>query len=407
MTDTVEVVVLSRWNQVRDAYRRKELRQAMYDEGAVVMAGCLLDLHGDAHRDRRRLENRLFRREIFTYWEREVLGSTIDATLAPFIDAGAGDLPVIGYRCAMNLTATIAGIDHDPADADAVAELEVAVKKLSEGATLVHSTRDHEVVRTEVEELKAEFVASRLAPSRDRRQAIIDDIRAGKAHADALPHDVLTTLLWNEDGLDLSGDVIEREVCFYLQAGGHSTANAFTHTIDDLFAWAAEHPEDLGRAHDDRLFAQRCMHESLRLNPASPVAWRRPLSDVTLADGTVLPEGSRVVIDLIAANRDTDVWGPDADRFDPHRTIPDGANAWGMSFGGGRHACIGQELDGGLEVLDGADPAEHLYGTVPATVSAFLAAGGRPDPDRPATLDPNTQRKHFSTYPVVFDRRNP
>ena len=68
-----EPIVLTRFEELREAYRAKDLRQSGYDEGAVVTADTLLDLHGTAHRDRRRLENRLFRRETFRYYEREVL----------------------------------------------------------------------------------------------------------------------------------------------------------------------------------------------------------------------------------------------------------------------------------------------------------------------------------------------
>jgi cytochrome P450 len=56
------VITISDYDLVKEAFRRKELRQALYDEGAVVMADCLLTLHGPEHRSRRRLENRLFRR---------------------------------------------------------------------------------------------------------------------------------------------------------------------------------------------------------------------------------------------------------------------------------------------------------------------------------------------------------
>ena len=35
--------------------------------------------------------------------------------------------------------------------------------------------------------------------------------------------------------LRVSPAVVRREVAFYLQAGSHSSANAFTHAMDDLF----------------------------------------------------------------------------------------------------------------------------------------------------------------------------
>ena len=49
----------------REVYRHKQLRQALYDAGEVVMEDVLINLHGDDHRQRRRLENRLFRRDSF------------------------------------------------------------------------------------------------------------------------------------------------------------------------------------------------------------------------------------------------------------------------------------------------------------------------------------------------------
>lgn len=388
-------MTLTKAEQLREAYRAKALRQAMYTEGAVVMADCLLDLHGDEHRRRRRLENRLFRRETFARWERELLGATVDATLAPFVRAGTGDLLVIGYRAAMSLTATIAGIDHDPTDAATTDRLYDIVKTFSAGATLVHSTRDHGEVRAEVRDAVERFTSEFYEPSLARRAALVS---AG----DDAPADVLTTLVRHGDDLSLSADVVRREICFYLQAGAHSTANAFTHTLHELFTWGAAHPDDLALARVDRAFVQRCMHESLRLNPASPVAWRRPLEPVTLSDGTMLPEGARVVLDLAAANRDPALWGDDADRFDPHRVTPSNTQPWGFSFGGGTHACIGMELDGGLEPSPESPGDDHLFGTVAVMVSAVLAAGGAPDPADPPVLDPTSVRRHFSRYPVRF-----
>jgi len=399
----VAPITLTSWNAVRDAFRSKSLRQAGYSEGAVVTADTILDLHGDEHRERRRVENRLFRREVFSYWEHQVLGDTITTTLGPFVDAGRGDLARIGYRSALSLTATIAGIDHDPADVAATERLYAIVKKFSEGATIMHSTRDKDDVRAEVRDALAAFETQTFRPSIERRRVLVRQARAGQIEHDVLPKDVLTTLLLHDERLELAPDVVLREMCLYLQAGAHSTANAFTHTVDDLLVWGADHPDDLATARHDIAFVQRCMHESLRLNPASPVAYRSPVADTQLGDGTLLPENALIVLDLTAANRDPDVFGMAADRFDPHREIPDGIARWGLSFGAGAHACIGAELDGGLEIDPERPRGEQLFGTVAVMVHAFLGAGGRQDPSEPPTLDPTSTRKHYSRYPVVFD----
>lgn len=142
------------------------------------------------------------------------------------------------------------------------------------------------------------------------------------------------------------------------------------------------------------------MHESLRLEPASPVAWRQATVDVEVA-GRAVAAGTRVVLDLKAANQDPEVWGPTGATFDPHRVLPDGVSPWGLSFGAGPHACIGQELDGGL--VEGAGgTSTHLFGTVAVMAHAVLAAGGRPDPASPPVLDPASVRTHYSSYPILF-----
>ena len=399
---TSKMIRLASWSQVREAVRSKELRQAGYSEGAVVMSDTLLDLHGKAHRERRRVENRLFRREIFSYWEHEVLGRTIDVTLNPFVEAKQGDLSVIGYRCAMNLTATIAGIDQDPSDAKQTETLYGIVKKFSEGATLLHSKRNKDQVRQEVKEAMDQFAKDFFDPSRETRERLIEESINGTINQDDLPKDVLTTLLVNREQLGLTDQIIFREICFYLQAGAHSTANAFTHTVDDILNWGQQYPEDLNKAREDLSFVQRCMHESLRLNPASPVALRRPLRDMELSDGTLLSEGTEVTLDLMLANRDNEIFGESSGTYDPYREVPEGIPRWGMSFGAGMHACVGAELDGGLEIDPDRPESEALFGTVAIMAHALLSAGGRRDPNNPPQHDPNSERKHFSTYPVIF-----
>ena len=397
-----DAIVLTGWQQAREAYRSKYLRQAMYDEGAVIMEDCLLVLHDDDHRRRRRVENRLFRREVFAHWERRVLGATLEAVLAPFVAGGRADLRALGYRAAISLTATIAGVDHDPANVGHTSRLEGFVRTFSADATLAHSTRDPDEVRREVRAQLEAFRTEMLTASLDRRRHLLARLAAGELDEEDLPRDVATLLLRHQDSLDMTTELIEREICFYLQAGAHSTADAFTHALDELFTRGVDYPADLRRAATDVGFAQRCVHESLRLNPASPVAWREPLQTVTLRDGTVLEQGARVVIDLAEVNRDPTVWGADAGVFDPHREVPEGCNAWGLSFGASAHACIGAELDGGMELIGVTPGSDHLYGTVAVMVAATLAAGGRPDPDNPPVADPHTQRPHFSSYPIVF-----
>ncbi|MER7367775.1 cytochrome P450 [Nonomuraea wenchangensis] len=388
---------------VRDAFRQRDLKQALYDEGGVVMADCLLVLHGDDHRVRRRVENRLFRRGTFRHWEREFLHDVVRDTLAPFAAAGRADLVELGYRTIMSLTALVAGIDRPTGDAVEADALYRYAKTFSEGATLVHTTRDPDVVRAEVAAALEEFDAGFLRPSLARRRDLLARQAAGELGEADLPRDVLTGLLRHWDELGIDEDVLLRECAFYLQAGSHSTADAFTHSADEFFAWVRRDPEAAERARHDPALLQRCVHETLRLHPASPVAQRRALAPVVLRGGTEIPEGALVVLDIAAANRDPRVFDrPDV--FDPLREVPSDVPRWGHAFGGGMHACIGTELAGGVPASEkaGDEAHEQVLGTVTLMLSALLAAGARPDPELPPRRDPHSSRDHFAAYPVVF-----
>ncbi|MQA13866.1 MAG: cytochrome P450 [Pseudonocardiaceae bacterium] len=396
-----ETMTLDGFADVRDAFRQHDLEQALYDAGGVVMADCLLVLHGQRHRVRRRVENRLFRRGTFRYWERSFLRDVVADTLKPFLAAGRADLLELGYRTIMNLTAMVAGVDQPRGTVEETDDLYRFAKKFSEGAILVHSTRDPDQVRAEVSAALEEFDELFLQPSVQRRRTLLDQFAAGEVEEDDLPRDVLTALLRYWDELELTGDVLRRETAFYLQAGSHSTADAFTHAADDFFSWAGSSPRQAEAARRDPVLLQRCVYETLRLHPASPVAHRRALAPITLRSGVEIPEGAFVVMDLAAANRDPAVFDR-PDTYDPLRETPADVPRWGHAFGGGTHACIGTELAGGVAPQADGDPHDQVLGTVTLMLQALLDGGGRPDPNRSPTVDSSTRREHFSGYPVVF-----
>jgi cytochrome P450 len=400
----MQTITLDGYADVREAFRQHDLEQALYDAGGVVMADSLLVLHGADHRRRRRVENRLFRRGTFRYWEKAFLRDVVRDTLAPFAAAGRADLVELGYRTIMNLTAMVAGLDQPTGSVAETDALYRFAKKFSEGATLVHSTRDPEQVRAEVQAALEEFDALFLQPSIERRRTLLERLGAGEITEDDLPRDVLTALLRNWDELGIDGDILRRECAFYLQAGSHSTADAFTHAADDFFAWTRRDPRAAEKARQEPAVLQRCVYETLRLHPASPVAQRRALAPISLRGGVEIPGGAFVVLDLAAANRDPRVFDhPDV--YDPLREVPAEVPRWGHAFGGGMHACIGTELAGGVPAPDDPTPDqahEQVLGTVTLMLEALLTAGARPDPNAAPQRDPHSARDHFAAYPVVF-----
>lgn len=389
-----QVITISTYDEAKEAYRQKDLRQALYDAGEVIMADVLVNLHGTEHRDRRRLENRLFRRDTFELYEQHLFPPIIADTLAPHVAEGRAELVDLGHQMMMNLAASTAGVDRPLGTPDETFRLYDYLRSFIEGATLAHYTGDRDAKRAEVAAKLAEFDAEFVTPSIERRTSLRD---AGAE----MPRDVLSILLDNQDDLELPREVITREVAFYLLAGAHTSATAFTRVAHNILTWLDRHPEERAAILADRAYVQRCTHETIRLQPSSPVAMRWALADIDLKSGRHIPKGAKVVIDLLAVNRDLTVFGDHAGEFDPHRTLPDGIAPYGLSFGSGMHACIGQDLAAGL-TFDSSESSTPLLGLVPQAVQALFDHGVRRDPDNPPEMDESTTRPYFGRYPVLF-----
>ena len=187
-------------------------------------------------------------------------------------------------------------------------------------------------------------------------------------------------------------------------SGGGVMQEAGAKTVMHKLAaeWLEANPGDADLVRTDPLFVQRCTHETVRLQPSSPVAMRWALEDVELKSGLSIPEGAKVVIDLESVNRDQSIFGADAADFNPHRETPDGVPAYGLSFGSGMHACIGMDLAAGLLFHDDSTMDDHIFGLVPEAVQALFDHDPVPDPDDPARMDDSTTRPYFGHYPVLL-----
>ena len=401
-TASPRTITVSSHRAAQLCYRNRDLRQGSYDEGDVVMADVVINLHGAEHRNRRRLENRLFRRDTFWHYEQDLFPAIFAETLEPHLAAGRTELVRFSHQLMMNLAALTAGVDRREGTPAETFRLYDYLMLFIEGATIMHYTGDKAAKSAEVGEALAAFAAEFLDPGIRRRRAILDRMAAGEADEAELPPDVLSVLVRNQDNLDLTPEIICREVAFYLLAGAHTSATAFTRTMHNIFTWLEQHPAAAEQPRTDRLFCQRATHETIRLQPSSPVAVRWAEADLELADGTVVRSGDKVVIDLPAVNRDPAVFGPDADEFNPLREVPEGVHPWGLSFGMGMHACIGQDLAAGVVLEPGSEPGGHLFGVTPVAVQTMFDHRCMPDPDDPPEMDASTTRPYFGRYPVIF-----
>jgi cytochrome P450 len=382
-----------------------DLKQALYDEGAALMDRVLVTLDGEDHRRRRLMEMKIFKKDFFAFYENEVLPPVLRETLEPFVALGSTDLVEVAYHCMIGLTADFAGIDRPLRTAAETADLVRLLRVFGLAATVGQFTGS----RVEADALKAtiaagmeDFQRDYFRPSVGRRSGLIARWRAGEIGDEALPRDILTLLLRNDDQIELPPDMILRETAFYFLAGAHTSVHSLSHAMHEIFMLCGRDPNERAHLLSDPLFLQRCVHESFRLHPASPISKRRPLCPVQLPAGVAAGPEDTVVVDLYRANRQTEQFGEDAREFNPYRTKVPPHMPYGLTFGVGVHSCLGKNLAAGDLPKPSTDVSKHQFGTVTLLAGELLKHGAAPDPSAPAQQDMTTERETWTSYPIVF-----
>ena len=400
----MEIHRVSAYHDVEHALRITDLKQSLYDEGKILMDKVLVTLHGDEHRQRRSIESQLFRKNFFRVYENEVFPELLSETLNQFLTESALDLKELGYRIMVHLSLSFAGIDRfDGTVEEADAQHRLLIQ-LGQAATIGQFKGDREPIFQEIREAIDEFRERFFLPSRTRRLALLEQYRAGALSEEDLPRDILTILLMHDAELAMPDELMVREVAFFYLAASHTSVHTLVHATNELFNWCEHQDQTPAEVVASAHQLQRFVLESMRLHPSSPEAWRRAEAEITLADGRVVPEGDKVVVDLQTANRDTSVFGEDAAEFNPLRSVQGRISPAGMSFGGGMHVCLGMNLVAGTVLRDGESPKadNHQFGTITLIIKELIERGMRPNPDQAPKKIEASERDVWAIYPVLF-----
>lgn len=172
----------------------------------------------------------------------------------------------------------------------------------------------------------------------------------------------------------LDDDEMAYQVSTFILAGSETTSNSLTWTLyrmamnpkiqqrlrEELETLPTDEPtlEQL----NSLPFLENCIHESLRLDPPVPESMRVATQDVmlplhtpvkgrdgTFIDSVPMKKGDMIITGYMQVNHNKEIWGEDADRFDPDRHDRPGIpsrkapGTWGniTSFNGGNRNCIG------------------------------------------------------------------
>ncbi|OQD53212.1 cytochrome P450 [Streptomyces phaeoluteigriseus] len=165
-----------------------------------------------------------------------------------------------------------------------------------------------------------------------------------------------------ETGERLSARNVRRQVITFLVAGHETTSGALSFALHYL----SRHPEVAARARAevDRVwgdtpvphygqvarlrYVRRVLDESLRLWPTAPAFAREAREDTVLAGEHPMRRGAWALVLTAMLHRDPQVWGADAEEFDPDRFEAGAVRARAphtfKPFGTGARACIGRQF---------------------------------------------------------------
>lgn len=371
------------------------------------LAASMMYTEGDSHRQRRKLLNPLVRADALQGIREDVILPEADRLMALWLAEPDADgqyrMDLIEFleRVFIHFTARLIGLIGIGTD-DRLALMRSFAGPLAAGTSSAYLA-DRDAVNKKALAAKHRYVEEFFGPSLSWHREMRARINAGEIAEEEVPSSLLKLVAAGAapEWADEANAVVESTLLFAASVG--TSTQSIVHTIDFLQAWFAGHPEDLARRRD-HAFLLHCLQETIRLRaPFSPYTTRLSLEQSQLSDGTTIHPGQELHLEWVKANRDTEVFGPDAAGFNPNRATPaDGTPRYGLGFGLGIHQCYGLRVVVGNDGNGGA----HVM-----LLKKLMDAGVRPDPDNPpAGLAKDMDKfdvediPRYIKYPAIFDR---
>lgn len=314
--------VITSFAEARAILRSDVMLQGGVGGEVIVDAGqqSIFFLDGEPHRRRRAAVARFFTPKAISDRYRIVMESTTDSLIAQLRGEGRGRLDAMSFQLAVNVAAEIVGLTNS----SRIGMAERIRKTLAcgiEGSDAGHLTRG-------VRWIGAVYYAVSFL--------LLDMLPAVFARRRARQEDVISHLL--DEGYSLKALLLE---CLTYAAGGMLTTREFI----VMAGWHLLERNDL-RARFlscDEGDQIAILEEILRLEPVASVLHRKAGADVTIAEREI-DVGGVCALDIRAANSDETVAGSCPHMIDPDRAKRMRVPGSYMSFGDGRHRCLGAQV---------------------------------------------------------------
>lgn len=376
------------------------------DVQAPILGETLTRVDGPEHFQRRRIEAALFRSPAMRANEALVLRPAVDRVLAELqqkqgTEIVRADLHDISEQALGEIVAALIGLDG-LSTAEGRAKFDSYYQDIDNGVRITWARDDIErLAETGIRALN-QLVADFVQPAAERRTWLLEAVANGDAEPDAVPTDLITLMLENHasySGVDTS--LMAREIALFITASITTLTNQLCYCVQHIEEWVKEHPEDADKRTDTH-FLYRVLQESIRLH-AGPVLMRKAVSAQVLPSGEHVPAGHFLWVVIRQASKDSQIFGADADSFNPRREIAAGALPYGVEFGVGRHTCIGKRFALGDDP-DSPDAPDALQGAGVTVLRRLYQEGMRLDPDVARTFVPELLDVHAS-MPILLQGR--
>lgn len=390
---------LEGFHEVAEALRSPSLLAHIHDGTHAFREGTLRFIDGDAHRLRRKVLGRLLRGDGDDWFRDRVLLPTIrrnlDAVLRECDPDGTVRIDLVPFirNAFFQLGASLIGLTDISTQEDAD-ELRRFSMPINTAMTSGSRSGDQAAMIAAGVDARQRFWERYLEPALRARRKMVEQVEEGQLEPEQLPNDLLTIYLLGEDHL-LSSDpdlLLREAVTDMINAGTFSSTFTLLHALDEILQWREAHPEDAMLVTDER-FLEGAVAEAIRLHPVVPILYRVARDDVQLRSGRRILARQTVGIDLRPASRDPQVFGADADKFNPRRERIAHVYPYGLSFGTGRHICWGLPL-----VMGGAHSGSHVQ-----MIKALFNEHVTLDPfDRPERSNDVDQLATWARFPVML-----
>jgi cytochrome P450 len=282
----------------------------VYDRGSVktMGTGAINSLDPPEHVVHRKIVQSAFSKRAMSRWQHEIVEPLVDGRLSDeYVADGRSEL--MRDFCHTYPISVIHYILGLPAEDLA------QVHRWAVGLLLYRTQLDIAIACADrIRDLVAEHVALRRTEPRD---------------------DMISTLCHARlsDGSRMTDEEINTFLRTFLNAGSETTSSA----LGSLFWHLLRNRDQLELVRADHRLVDAAIDESLRLEPPLGMTWRLCVEDVELG-GVRIRAGSPVAVCIAAANRDPRHFA-DPDRFHVRRS-----QQAHITFGHGRHLCLGQHI---------------------------------------------------------------